>query len=61
MSLVHTSQLLAQNAKKEIIQQLKTRKMTQKELKFLNTAQDAINTQFTKKQSKRFCVKGERS
>ena len=52
MSLVHTSQLLAQNAKKEIIQQAKTKEIMQKESKFLNSAQDATNILHTKKQNK---------
>ena len=45
--------LLAQSAKKETMQQQKTRKTIQNVLKKTNTANVATNTHFTKKQSKK--------
>ena len=42
---------LVQNAMKETTQLLKTKKHKKKEWNLKNIAQDAINTQFTKKQN----------
>ena len=43
--------LLAQNVKKEIIQQARTQQTMQKELKLLNSAKNAEKEQTTKRQS----------